>query len=67
MHSIEKQVEDPVAQAELIKEMAQRDANKACHREILGMSIDPSPTLAQMIEACAKKAELSVHQRGSWD
>ncbi|RMC20504.1 hypothetical protein DUI87_01355 [Hirundo rustica rustica] len=55
---IERQVQDPMAQAELIKEMAQRNDNKACHRVILGLPIDPSPTLAQIIESCTKKAEL---------
>ncbi|RMC20558.1 hypothetical protein DUI87_01409 [Hirundo rustica rustica] len=55
---IERQVQDPMAQAELIKEMAQRNANKACRRVILGLPNDPSPTLAQIIESCTKKAEL---------
>ncbi|RMC20095.1 hypothetical protein DUI87_00975 [Hirundo rustica rustica] len=55
---IERQVQDPTAQTELIKEMAQRNANEACRRVILGLPIDPSPTLPQIIEACTKKAEL---------
>ncbi|KAF4804441.1 hypothetical protein TURU_007913 [Turdus rufiventris] len=55
---VERQVEDLVEQAALIKEMAQWNANEACCRVILGLPIDPPPTLAQAIEACAKKAEL---------
>ncbi|RMC03218.1 hypothetical protein DUI87_20412 [Hirundo rustica rustica] len=55
---IERQVQDPMAQAKLIKEMAQWNANETCRRVILGLPIDLSPTLAQIIEACTKKAEL---------
>ncbi|RMC09829.1 hypothetical protein DUI87_13616 [Hirundo rustica rustica] len=55
---VERQVQDPEVQAELIKEMAQRNANETCHRIILSLPLDPSPSLAQMIEACTKRAEL---------
>ncbi|RMC19886.1 hypothetical protein DUI87_03452 [Hirundo rustica rustica] len=55
---VERQVQDPVVQAELIKEMAQRNANETCRRIILSFSLDPSPSLAQMIEACTRRAEL---------
>ncbi|RMC20518.1 hypothetical protein DUI87_01369 [Hirundo rustica rustica] len=55
---VERQVQDPVVQAELIKEMAQRNANETCHRIILSLPLDPSPSLAQMIEACTRRAEL---------
>ncbi|KAF4804623.1 hypothetical protein TURU_006141 [Turdus rufiventris] len=54
---VERQVPDPVVQAELIKEMAQRNANEACRRVILSLPLKPAPSLAQMIEACARKAE----------
>lgn len=63
MHSIEKQVEDPVAQAELIKEMAQRNANKACHRVILGMSIDPSSTSTDDRSMCQESRAFSAPER----
>ncbi|RMB88579.1 hypothetical protein DUI87_35080 [Hirundo rustica rustica] len=58
---VERQVQDPVVQAELIKEMAQRNGNGTCRRIILSriilsLPLDPSPSLAQMIEA--KRAEL---------
>ncbi|RMC16817.1 hypothetical protein DUI87_06070 [Hirundo rustica rustica] len=55
---VERQVQDPVVQAELIKEMAQRNANETCGKIILSLPLDPSPSLAQMIEACTKRAEL---------
>ncbi|XP_058718574.1 uncharacterized protein LOC131591651 [Poecile atricapillus] len=55
---IERQVEGPVPQAELIKEMAQRNANEACFRVIQRLPIDPPPTIAQMIEAHTMEAEL---------
>ncbi|RMC20105.1 hypothetical protein DUI87_00951 [Hirundo rustica rustica] len=55
---VERQVQDPVVQTELIKEMAQRNANETCHRIILSLPLDPSPSLAQMIEACTRRAEL---------
>ncbi|RMC20465.1 hypothetical protein DUI87_01315 [Hirundo rustica rustica] len=55
---VERQVQDPVVQAELIKEMAQRNANETCRRIILSLPLDPSPSLAQMIEACTRRAEL---------
>ncbi|RMC21923.1 hypothetical protein DUI87_02794 [Hirundo rustica rustica] len=55
---VERQVQDPVVQAELIKEMAQRNGNGTCRRIILSLPLDPSPSLAQMIEACTKRAEL---------
>ncbi|RMC21551.1 hypothetical protein DUI87_02417 [Hirundo rustica rustica] len=55
---VERQVQDPVVQAELIKEMAQRNANETCRRIILSLPLDPSPSLAQMIEACTRTAEL---------
>ena len=55
---VERQVPDPMIQAELIKEMAQRNANEACHRVILSLPLEPPPSLAQMIEACTRKAEL---------
>ncbi|RMB88865.1 hypothetical protein DUI87_34799 [Hirundo rustica rustica] len=55
---VERQVQDPEVQAELIKEMAQRNGNGTCRRIILSLPLDPSPSLAQMIEACTKRAEL---------
>ncbi|RMC21271.1 hypothetical protein DUI87_02132 [Hirundo rustica rustica] len=55
---VERQVQDPEVQAELIKEMAQRNGNGTCRRIILSLPLDPSPSLTQMIEACTKKAEL---------
>ncbi|RMC01176.1 hypothetical protein DUI87_22267 [Hirundo rustica rustica] len=55
---VERQVQGPVVQAELIKEMAQRNANETCHRIILSLPLDPSPSLAQIIEACTRRAEL---------
>ncbi|RMC21240.1 hypothetical protein DUI87_02099 [Hirundo rustica rustica] len=55
---VERQVQDPVVQAELIKEMAQRNGNGTCRRIILSLPLDPLPSLAQMIEACTKRAEL---------
>ncbi|RMC21799.1 hypothetical protein DUI87_02668 [Hirundo rustica rustica] len=61
---VERQLQDPVVQAELIKEMAQRNANETCRRIILSLPLDPSPSLAQMIEACTTRAELfSVPER----
>ncbi|KAF4792248.1 hypothetical protein TURU_123130 [Turdus rufiventris] len=54
---VERQVIDPVVQAELIKEMAQRNANEACRRVILSLPLEPPPSLAQMIEAYTRKAE----------
>lgn len=48
---VERQVQDPVGQAELIKEVAQRNANETCHRVILSLPLEPPPSLAQMIEA----------------
>ncbi|KAF4798491.1 Protein rogdi like protein [Turdus rufiventris] len=58
LQMVERQVPDPVVQAELIKEMAQRNANEACRRVILSLHLEPAPSLAQMIKACARKAEL---------
>ncbi|RMB88513.1 hypothetical protein DUI87_35090 [Hirundo rustica rustica] len=55
---VERQVQDPEVQAELIKEMAQKNGNGTCRRIILSLPLDPSPSLAQMIEACTKKVEL---------
>ncbi|RMC04299.1 hypothetical protein DUI87_19118 [Hirundo rustica rustica] len=55
---VERQVQDPVVHAELIKEMAQRNVNETCRRIILSLPLDPSPSLAQMIEACTRRAEL---------
>ncbi|RMB94907.1 hypothetical protein DUI87_28713 [Hirundo rustica rustica] len=55
---VERQVQDPAVQAELIKEMAQRNANETCRGIILSLPLDPSPSLAQMIEACTTRAEL---------
>ncbi|XP_014109964.1 PREDICTED: endogenous retrovirus group K member 18 Pol protein-like [Pseudopodoces humilis] len=61
---IQRQVKEPVAQTELLKEMAQRNANEACRRVILSLPINPPPTIADMIEACAQKADLySVHNK----
>ncbi|KAF4796683.1 hypothetical protein TURU_082082 [Turdus rufiventris] len=55
---VERQVPDPVVQDELIKEMAQRNANEACRRVILSLPLEPAPSLAEMTEACTRKAEL---------
>ncbi|KAF4798540.1 hypothetical protein TURU_063021 [Turdus rufiventris] len=55
---VERQVPDPVVQAELIKEMAQKNANEASRRVILSLPLKPPHSLAQMIEACTRKAEL---------
>ncbi|KAF4793693.1 hypothetical protein TURU_108918 [Turdus rufiventris] len=55
---VERKVPDPVVQAELINEMAQRNANEACNRVIFSLPLEPAPSLAQMIEACPRKAEL---------
>ncbi|RMC19673.1 hypothetical protein DUI87_03236 [Hirundo rustica rustica] len=55
---VERQVQDPVVQAEFIKEMAQRNGNETCRRIILSLPLDPSPSLTQMIEACTRRAEL---------
>ncbi|XP_033368457.1 uncharacterized protein LOC117244011 [Parus major] len=61
---IQRQVTEPVAQMELLKEMAQRNANEACRSVILSLPINPPPTIADMIEACAQKADLySVHDK----
>ncbi|XP_014116415.1 PREDICTED: uncharacterized protein LOC102105886 [Pseudopodoces humilis] len=59
-----QQVQEPAAQAELIKEMAQRNASKACRKVILNLPIYPPPTIADMIQVCAKKADLySAHDK----
>ncbi|RMC20353.1 hypothetical protein DUI87_01202 [Hirundo rustica rustica] len=55
---VERQVQDPVVQAELIKEMAQRNANETCRKSILSFPLDPLPSLTQMIEACTRRPEL---------
>ena len=55
---VERQVPDPKIQAELIKEIAQKNANELCLRVILSLPLEPPPSLAQMIEACTRKAEL---------
>ncbi|KAF4792049.1 hypothetical protein TURU_124706 [Turdus rufiventris] len=55
---VERQVPDSVEQAELIKEMAKRNANEASRRDILSLPLEPAPSLAQMIEACTRKAEM---------
>ncbi|KAF4804504.1 hypothetical protein TURU_007290 [Turdus rufiventris] len=58
VEKVERQVPEPVVQAELIKEMAQRNANEACRRVILSLPLEPAPSVAKMIEACTRKAEL---------
>ncbi|KAF4802594.1 hypothetical protein TURU_023582 [Turdus rufiventris] len=55
---VERQVPDSVVQAELINKMAQRNANEVCRRVILILPLEPPPSLSQMTEACARKAEL---------
>ncbi|TRZ09175.1 hypothetical protein HGM15179_017931 [Zosterops borbonicus] len=55
---VERQVQDPLVQAELIKEMAQRNANETCRRIILSHPLEPVLSLAHMIEACTRKAKL---------
>ncbi|KAF4798804.1 hypothetical protein TURU_060652 [Turdus rufiventris] len=61
---MERKMQDPVVQAELIKEMAPWNANETCHRVILTLPLEPPPSLAQMIEPCTRKAELfGAHDR----
>lgn len=55
---IERKVWHPVAQAEILQEMAQKNANKACCRVVLGLPVNSPPTLTQRAKACARKAEL---------
>ncbi|XP_032922639.1 uncharacterized protein LOC116999776 [Catharus ustulatus] len=55
---VERQVPDPAVQAELIKEIAQWNANEACRSIILSLPLEPPPSLAQMIEACTRKADV---------
>ncbi|TRZ05399.1 hypothetical protein HGM15179_021708 [Zosterops borbonicus] len=54
---VERQVQDSMVQAELIKEMAQRNVSETCRRIILSLPLEPAPSLAHMIEACTRKAE----------
>lgn len=62
---VERQVRDPKTQMEIVKEMAQRNANEVCTLVLLGLPLNPPPTLAEMIEACARKAELFA-AREAW-
>ncbi|XP_054373762.1 uncharacterized protein LOC118701556 isoform X4 [Molothrus ater] len=62
---VERRVRDPKTKMEIVKEMAQRNANEVCSRVLLGLPLNPPPTLAEMMEACARKVELFA-AREAW-
>ncbi|RMC15016.1 hypothetical protein DUI87_07195 [Hirundo rustica rustica] len=53
--AIELQVKNGGAQEQVLEEMALADANKQCKAVILILSIEPAPTLYDMLQVCARK------------
>ncbi|XP_077641340.1 uncharacterized protein LOC144246713 [Lonchura striata] len=56
--SVEKRVQNPELQDQLILELVTTNANEACQRVILSLPSSPPPTLDQLIEECTRKAML---------
>ncbi|RMC21302.1 hypothetical protein DUI87_02163 [Hirundo rustica rustica] len=50
------QSEDLELQQKMILEVMQTNANDVCKRIILGLPVDPPPTLDHLIETCTKRA-----------
>ncbi|RMB95083.1 hypothetical protein DUI87_28454 [Hirundo rustica rustica] len=55
---VERQIEDPTVQTEMLQKMAQNNVNVAWRWVILVLPVDPPPTLTQIIAACTKKGDL---------
>ncbi|XP_077645903.1 uncharacterized protein LOC144247957 [Lonchura striata] len=56
--SVEKRVQNPELQDQLILELVTTNANEVCQRVILALPSSPPPTLDQLIKECTRKAML---------
>ncbi|XP_014114834.1 PREDICTED: endogenous retrovirus group K member 18 Pol protein-like [Pseudopodoces humilis] len=57
--AIEKQIETPQAQKELLVKIAMANANQECRAVLQALPLDPEPTIDQMVEACTKHSSAS--------
>ncbi|XP_015475791.1 endogenous retrovirus group K member 113 Gag polyprotein-like [Parus major] len=55
---VERQIERPELQENLLLEVAKNNANEVCRHIILGLPLHPPPTLEMIIEACTRKAPM---------
>ncbi|RMC22824.1 hypothetical protein DUI87_00171 [Hirundo rustica rustica] len=53
--AIELRVKNEGAQEQVLEEMALANANERCKAAILSLSIEPAPTLHDMLQVCARK------------
>ncbi|RMC20194.1 hypothetical protein DUI87_01040 [Hirundo rustica rustica] len=64
--AIELQVKSEGAQEQVLEEIALADANERCKAAILSLSIEPAPTLHDMLQVCARKIPfIKAHQNHS--
>ncbi|RMC14992.1 hypothetical protein DUI87_07171 [Hirundo rustica rustica] len=64
--AIELQVKNEGAQEQVLEEMVLADANEWCKAAILSLSIEPAPTLHDMLQVCARKIPfIKAHQNHS--
>lgn len=55
---LEKEVDDPSLHARLLFNRVKANANAICQQVIVGLPIDPPPTLTTIIEACSAKVPI---------
>ncbi|RMC17341.1 hypothetical protein DUI87_05922 [Hirundo rustica rustica] len=61
--AVELQVKNKGTQEQVLEEMALADANEQCKAAILSLSIEPAPTLHDMLQVCARKIPfITAHQ-----
>ncbi|RMC22474.1 hypothetical protein DUI87_00788 [Hirundo rustica rustica] len=64
--AIELQVKEEGAQEQVLEEMALAYANEQCKAAILSLSIEPAPTVDDMLQVCTRKAPfMTAHQSHS--
>ncbi|RMC06874.1 hypothetical protein DUI87_16324 [Hirundo rustica rustica] len=64
--TIKLQVKYEGAQEQVLEEMALANANEQCKAAILSLSIEPAPTLHDMLQVCARKIPfITAHQNHS--
>ncbi|RMC07012.1 hypothetical protein DUI87_16465 [Hirundo rustica rustica] len=64
--AVELQVKEEGAHEQVLEEIALANANEWCKAAILSLSMEPSPTLDDMLQVCAKKIPfIKAHQNHS--
>lgn len=58
--AVESQVENRIAQLDVITAVVQTNANEDCWKIIQSLLLDPPPTLDLMVEACMKRTNVQT-------